>query len=122
MPSRANFYPDLPDSEEHVVVANQRRLPRDRIAIPCELIHGPWGERAQGVVRDLHDEGARIRCASTAIASDLVEISFSGQSRKGAVVWRSRWEIGVKFAQPNNDVADDQIRALREKLRQMRGS
>ncbi|WP_296819433.1 hypothetical protein [Brevundimonas sp.] len=99
---------------------SRRRKRRDRTALACTLVHGIFGERHQGVVRDIHDEGARVRSSCPpSIIPDLVRLEVGGQSYDGKVVWRSDWELGVKFAfdHPATDIQVEVLRSLAARLR-----
>ena len=100
----------------------RRKLERHRMAIPCVIRHGPWGERCDGVVRDVHAEGARVRAAS--YWGDLhgeVWLSFHGETRRARVVWSADREAGLRFEDLGVESATDaQVARLRSKLAALR--
>ena len=102
--------------------AERRKLERHRMAIPCVIRHGPWGERCDGVVRDVHAEGARVRAAS--FWGDLhgeVWLSFRGEIRRARVVWSADREAGLRFEDLEIESAKDaQVARLRSKLAELR--
>lgn len=78
--------------------AENRRLKRDRTAKACTIVHGMFREHHQGVVRDIHADGARVRpAASPDTFQGRLELIVDGQIHHGVVAWRNRTEMGIRF-------------------------
>ena len=81
---------------------DHRRRSRDRTTKPCIIVHGMFREKHNGVVRDIHEGGARIRPSGPADTfHGRVELIVGDQTFHGEIVWRNRTEMGVRF-----DVSD----------------
>ena len=86
-------------------------------------MHGPWGETVDGVIRNLHADGARIRLLEpTAVAGQLsILIERSGQVHQARVVWRRDGQLGVVFEAGELGPVKTQVETLRRLARQMSG-
>ena len=112
------FHPDLRSvcgGEEF------RRLPRTRSAVVCSISHGACVDQVHGVVRDIHDEGARVRpdCDTRAI-NGLVELDVGGRKFLAKLAWKNEREIGLHFVADLTDEQDKLVRTLREGLAAMK--
>ncbi|PZO04787.1 MAG: hypothetical protein DCF28_05255 [Alphaproteobacteria bacterium] len=75
-----------------------RRMKRVRSVIPCTISFGAFGEKSNGVVRDIHRYGARVRPSCSAMAvSDPVELRFDNELFLAKIAWRNDREIGLRF-------------------------
>ena len=112
------FHPDLRSvcgGEEF------RSLPRIRSALVCLLSHGTFVEQVHGVVRDIHDEGARVRlhCDTRAI-NGLVELDVGGRKFLANLAWKNDREIGLHFVADLTDEQEKSVRSLRDSLAAMK--
>lgn len=106
--SRATtWFPGLP---EHSVKPDSRRLERVRAVMPCIISFGTFGEKSNGVVRDIHRYGARVRPSCSAMAiSDPVELKIDNEKFFARIVWRNNREIGLQFLNPGITNEDTEI-------------
>ena len=90
----------------------------------CRITHGPWGEVTDAVIRDLHEDGARLRSSSRSVVSGRIrlEIQPSGSVHVADVVWRRGDELGVQLIATLDQTVERQIEALRQAGAQMRRS
>lgn len=99
----------------------RRRRPRERMCVNGTVYLGAWRESSPCVVRDMHEDGARLRLIGSYSENQLeVEVDVFDERRKGRVVWSSGQDLGVTF-DLGTDTTDHQIRALRDTLHRMRG-
>jgi len=93
------FLPRSISPSAGATASDDRRLARDRTAMACTIVHGMFRERQAGVVRDIHEHGARIRpSASPQTFQGGVELIVEDQVFRGEVVGRSRTEMGIRFS------------------------
>ena len=103
--------------------ASERRTARrDRCVLRCRVTHGPWREVAEAVIRDLDENGARLRLTSRSSVSGRLrlEVHPSGAVYTADVVWQRGDEIGVRLLATLDQAAEQQIEALRRLEAQMR--
>lgn len=76
------------------------------------------------VIRDLHDDGARLRLSSRSVVSGRMrlEITPSGSVHVADVVWLRGDEVGVRLIATLDQTVERQIEALRLAGAQMRNS
>ena len=103
---------------------DRRSARRERCVLRCRITHGPWGEGVDGVVRDLHEDGARLRLGSRSNVSGRIslEIQPSGSLHVADVVWQRGDEVGVRLIATLDQTVEKQIEALRLAGAQMRRS
>lgn len=120
LPIAAADGPDTPPDAD-LTAGGRRSKRRDRTAVACGLIHGRFRERHPGVVRDIHEGGARIRPAcSPSVIQDPVELDVNGERIFARIAWRSERELGLSFGPPN-DEGTSHAASLRLLAVQMRG-
>lgn len=85
-------------SADYPVKLDSRRMERLRSVMPCVISFGAFGERSDGVVRDIHRYGARVRprCSAMAI-SDPVELIIDNDRFLAKIAWRNNREVGLQF-------------------------
>lgn len=102
--------------------SDRRSANRDRCVLRCRVTHGPLQEVAEGVIRDLHDGGARLRLLSRATVAGRVRLEV--YPAKGAyladVIWQRGDTIGVRLVATLDQIVEQQIEALRRLEAQMR--
>lgn len=79
--------------------ADARRLPRPRVAMRGQILHGIHRECADVVIRDLTEGGAKVRLTTpsrVAIRGRLV-LRIASVDRQCVVAWQSGDEIGLRF-------------------------
>ena len=103
---------------------DRRSAGRERCVLRCRITHGPWGEGVDGVVRDLHEDGARLRLGSRSNVSGRIklEIQPSGFLHVADVVWQRGDEVGVRLIASLDQTVERQIEDLRLAGAQMRRS
>jgi len=103
---------------------DRRSVGRERCVLRCQITHGLWGEVFDGVVRDLHGDGARLRLVSRDNISGRIklEIQPSGSLHTADVVWQRGDEVGVRLIATLDQTGERQIEALRLAGAQMRRS
>lgn len=76
-----------------------RRLPRPRVAMKGQLLHGIHREAADVVIRNLTEGGAKVRLTSTVNAAigDRLVLRLPTGERPCVVAWKSGDEIGLRF-------------------------
>ena len=104
--------------------ADRRSAERDRCVLRCRITHGLWGEIVDGVVRDLHEDGARLRLGARCVVSGRMklEIQPSGSAHVADVVWQRGDEVGVRLIATVDQTVELQIKALRLAGARMRSS
>ena len=78
---------------------DHRRRPRPRVAVSGQLLHGIYRETADVVVRNLTEDGAKVRLTAVSrvqIAGPLV-LRIATVDRACVVTWRSGDELGLRF-------------------------
>lgn len=90
----------------------------------CRIIHGPWTEVLDAIIRDLHGDGARLRLGSRVVVTGRMrlEIQPSGATHMADVVWQRGDEIGVRLVATLDETVERQIEALWRAGVQMRQS
>ena len=113
-------------TESNAVQTNldRRSVGRERCVLRCRITHGTWGEVVDGIVRNLHEDGARLRLSSRSSMSGRMklEIQPSGSLHLADVVWQRGDEVGVRFIATLDQPAERQIEALRLAGEQMHRS
>lgn len=76
-----------------------RRLPRPRLAMSGQLLHGIHREAAEVIVRNLTEGGAKVRLktAVSGVIGDRLILRIAAVDRPCAIAWRSGDEIGLRF-------------------------
>lgn len=76
-----------------------RRLPRPRVAVSGQLLHGIHREAAEVIVRNLTEGGAKVRLKSAVSASigDRLVLRLPTGDRPCVVAWQAGDEIGLRF-------------------------
>lgn len=100
---------------------DRRSRDRQRCLLSCKIVHGPWNETVDGVIRNLHADGARIRLREPAVVAGRLSILVerTGQVHTAEVVWRRDGELGVTFQASDLGAAEVQVEALRSLAAQM---
>ena len=103
---------------------DRRSAGRERCVLRCRIWHGPWSEVIDGIVRDLHEDGARLRLGSRSNMAGRIklEIQPAGSVYVADVVWQRGDEVGVRLIATLDQTIDRQIEALRLAGAQMRSS
>lgn len=103
---------------------DRRSAGRERCVLRCRITHGPWGEGVDGVVRDLHEDGARLRLGSRTNVSGRIklEIQPSGSLHLADIVWQRGDEVGVRLIATIEQTVERQIETLKLAGAQMRRS
>lgn len=104
--------------------ADRRSAERERCVLRCRITHGPWGEVVDAVIRDLHEDGARLRSSSRSVVSGRIrlELQPSGSVYVADVVWQRADEVGVRLIANLDQTVERQIEALKLAGAQMRSS
>lgn len=77
----------------------QRRARRPRVLLTGKVVHGAAWLTVDCTIRDLTEDGARLRLSGPAALSAplvLIEVG-SGRAHECEVTWRRLPEVGVKF-------------------------
>jgi hypothetical protein len=103
--------------------SDRRSASRDRCVLRCRVTHGSRQEIAEGIIRDLHGDGARVRLISRASVKGRIrlEVYPAGAVHLADVVWQRGDTIGVRLVVTLDKTAEQQIEALRRLEAQMRG-
>lgn len=104
--------------------ADRRSARRERCVLRCQITHGPWNEVVDGIVRDLHEDGARLRLGSRLVVTGRVrlEIPPSTAVHMAEVAWQRGDELGVRLIATLDETVERQIEALRRAGARMRQS
>lgn len=98
------------ESNPLAAAGETRFRPRVRTALACQLSHGPRSERVTGIVRDIHEDGARIRpLCDPAVIAGPIELAVNDRTFMANLVWRNSREIGLSFVA---DLSDEQEWAI----------
>ena len=102
---------------------DRRSASRDRCVLRCRVTHGSQQEVSEGVIRDLNEDGARLRLISRATVKGRVrlEVYPAREVYLADVVWQRGETIGVRLVVTLDQTAEQQIEALRRLEAQMRG-
>lgn len=103
-------------------VSESRCGPRERCALLCRIVFGPWGEVADGIIRDVNAKGVRVRLRSGGDVSGQIflEVLRTRQRHSGAVVWRRGSEVGIRLFDDVEQGIDPQVAVLRSLASLMR--
>lgn len=90
--------------------------------LACQITHGMWNEVVEGVVRDLHADGARLRLRSTAAIKGLVRLRVPPAQGVylATVVWQRGDELGLKLMATPDESVNQQVETLRRAGEQLR--
>lgn len=90
----------------------------------CRITHGPWNEVVDAIIRDLHEDGARLRLVSRVVVRNRIrlEIQSSGAVHMADVAWQRGDEIGIRLIATLDETVERQIEGLRRAGVQMRQS
>lgn len=101
---------------------DRRSASRDRCVLRCRVTHGSQQEVSEGVIRDLNEDGARLRLISRATVKGRVrlEVYPAGAAYLADVIWQRGETIGVRLVVSLDQTAEQQIEALRRLEAQMR--
>ncbi|WP_363331051.1 PilZ domain-containing protein [Brevundimonas sp.] len=104
--------------------ADRRTVQRDRCVLRCQIIHGPWNEVANAIIRDLHEDGARLRLmVRVALTGRLrLQVQPSGALHLADIVWQRGDEVGVRLIATLDDPVERQIEELRRAAAALRQS
>ena len=80
----------------------------------CRITHGPWDEVVDAVIRDLHEDGARLRLNSRSVVTSRLrmKIQQTGLDYIGTVIWQRGDELGVRLVETLDQTVERQIEAL----------
>jgi hypothetical protein len=86
-------------AEPSIQIMHSPRAPRRRTLYAGVLIHGPAGLTTDCALRDLSDDGARVRMAAvTVLTSPIILLAPSlNAAHEVQVVWQSGPDFGVRF-------------------------
>ena len=95
--------------------AERRSVGRSRCVLTCSITHGIWSEVVEGVVRDLHEDGARLRLRTTASIRGLVRlrVPLARDVYLATVIWQRGNDLGVKLLATPEESANQQVEILR---------
>jgi hypothetical protein len=104
------------------LASDRRSASRDRCVLRCRVTHGSRQEIAEGIIRDLHGDGARVRLISRASVKGRVrlEVHPAGAVYLADVIWQRGDTIGVRLVVTLDQTAQQQIEALRRLQAEMR--
>ena len=102
--------------------ADRRSASRDRCVLRCRVTHGSQQEVSEGVIRDLNEDGAKVRLISRANVKGRIrlEVYPGGSVHMADVVWQRGETVGVRMVVTLDQTAEQQIEALRRLEAQMR--
>lgn len=103
------------DTVQQSADADRRSVGRSRCVLACSITHGIWNEVVEGVVRDLHEDGARLRLRTTASIMGLVRLRVppARDVYLGTVIWQRGDELGLKLIATPEESANQQVEILR---------
>ena len=98
--------------------SNRRKSHRRRMLQGGKIVYGRSALLIDCMIRDLSDEGARLKVANARDVPDNIRLFNSGDNTliDATVVWRSPREVGVLFSGQYSSVTesdDPKIRNLR---------
>lgn len=104
--------------------ADRRTVQRDRCVLRCQIINGPWNEVANAIIRDLHEDGARLRLmVRVALTGRLrLQVQPSGALHLADIVWQRGDEVGVRLIATLDDPVERQVEGLRRAAAELRQS
>lgn len=102
--------------------ADRRSASRDRCVLRCRVTHGSQQEVSEGVIRDLNEDGAKVRLISRANVKGRIrlEVYPGGAVHLADVIWQRGETVGVRMVVTLDQTAEQQIEALRRLEAQMR--
>lgn len=88
----------------------------------CRVTHGSQQEVSEGVIRDLNEDGAKVRLISRANVKGRIrlEVYPGGAVHLADVIWQRGETVGVRMVVTLDQTAEQQIEALRRLEAQMR--
>lgn len=103
-------------------VSDRRTAQRSRCVLGCKIVYGPWNDTVHGVIRDLHDDGARVRLRSPTALPSCVTLTdeTTGRFYPADVMWRRDEEAGLRFLATSDESAEAQVQTLRRLADEMR--
>lgn len=112
----------LKGSKSTLVGADRRSTQRERCVLRCQISFGPWNEVLDAIIRDLHEDGARMRLTSRVTVTGRVRLHLqpSGNLHIADVVWQRDMELGVRLIATHDEPVELQIEALRRAGARMR--
>ncbi|MDZ4373796.1 MAG: PilZ domain-containing protein [Phenylobacterium sp.] len=104
--------------------ADRRSIQRERCVLRCRITYGPWNEVVDAILRDLHEDGARLRLSSRVVLTGRLrlEIQPGGAVHMADVAWRRGDEIGVRLVETLDETVERQIETLQRAGARMRQS
>lgn len=95
--------------------ADRRSVQRERCVLRCQITHGLWNEGVDATIRDLHEDGARMRLMSRVTVTGRLHLRIqpSGSLHVADVVWQRGDELGVRLIATLDEPVERQIEALR---------
>lgn len=95
--------------------ADRRSSRRERCVLRCQITHGVWNEVVEAIIRDLHEDGARMRLISRVKVTGRLHLRVqpSGALHLADVVWQRGDELGVRLIATLDEPVERQIEALR---------
>jgi len=102
--------------------ADRRSASRGRCVLRCRVTHGSQQEVSEGVIRDLNEDGAKVRLISRANVKGRIrlEVYPGGAVHLADVIWQRGETVGVRMVVTLDQTAEQQIEALRRLEAQMR--
>lgn len=102
--------------------ADRRSVGRSRCVLACSITHGIWSEVVEGIVRDLHEDGARLRLRTTTLINGLVRLRVppARDVYLATVIWQRGDELGLKLIATPEESANQQVEMLRRVGTQLR--
>ncbi len=81
----------------------------------CRITYGPWNEVVDAILRDIHEDGARLRLNSRVVVTGRLrlEIQPGAAVHMADVAWQRGDEIGVRLVATLDETVERQIEALR---------
>lgn len=118
----SNFRSMLTGSKSARAGADRRSTQRERCVLRCQISFGPWNEVVDAIIRDLHEDGARMRLTSRVKVTGRVRVQLqpSGNLHVADVVWQRDMELGVRLIATRDEPVELQIEALRRAGARMR--
>jgi hypothetical protein len=95
--------------------ADRRSIQRERCVLRCRITYGPWNEVVDAILRDIHEDGARLRLNSRVVVTGRLrlEIQPGAAVHMADVAWQRGDEIGVRLVATLDETVERQIEALR---------
>lgn len=95
--------------------ADRHSIQRERCVLRCRITYGPWNEVVDAILRDIHEDGARLRLNSRVVVTGRLrlEIQPGAAVHMADVAWQRGDEIGVRLVPTFDEPVERQIEALR---------